>query len=161
VVYFLLSPHLEDKVAIRQLIAQGAELVRHALHFAAVVADAKITLPESTKLFIKLKDMRLTDPKELSLDSKPRPSSCLRGFANNFLQLNGEVVEHPRQHYPIVVVPIHSVVDLVSENMVIKCVADQSSMEAGDHSSISGEDDIIGRGHCVVGFGRRRLLGSE
>jgi hypothetical protein len=48
--------------AIRQL-AHGADLIRHALHLAAVVIDAKTALSEITKPFIKLKDASLTVPR--------------------------------------------------------------------------------------------------
>jgi hypothetical protein len=49
--------------AIRQLLAHGADLIRHALHLAAVVIDAKTALSEITKPFIKLKDASLTVPR--------------------------------------------------------------------------------------------------
>jgi hypothetical protein len=59
VVFLLAGPmkKLEDEVAIRQL-TQGADLVYHSLYLV-VVADAKTTLFESTKWFIKLKDASL------------------------------------------------------------------------------------------------------
>jgi hypothetical protein len=68
---------LEDEVAIRQPLTQGAELIRHALHLVVVVPDAKSALRESTKPFVKPKDARLMVVEELSLDSKPRPTGCL------------------------------------------------------------------------------------
>jgi hypothetical protein len=60
VVFLLAGPmkKLEDEVAIRQL-TQGADLVYHSLYLVVVVADAKTTLFESTKRFIKLKDASL------------------------------------------------------------------------------------------------------
>jgi hypothetical protein len=50
VVVLLAEPtkKLEGEVAVRQLLAQGADLVRHALHLAGVIVDAKIALPESS-----------------------------------------------------------------------------------------------------------------
>jgi hypothetical protein len=66
-------------MVIKQLLVQGAKLVRH-VHHAAVV----------TKQFIKLKDASLTVAKKLSLDSKPLPSGRLQWFMDNLLQLEGE-----------------------------------------------------------------------
>jgi hypothetical protein len=77
------------EMAIRQPLAQGVELIHHALHLAAVVADAKSALPESTKSFLKLKDTRLTTDEELGPDSKPCLLCCLRGFMDDLL--------HPRR----------------------------------------------------------------
>jgi hypothetical protein len=87
---------LEDEVAIRQPLAQGVELIHHALHLAVIVADAKSALPKSMKSFLKLKDARLTVAEELCLDSKPRLSGCLRGFVDDLLQLSREGAKHPR-----------------------------------------------------------------
>jgi hypothetical protein len=92
-----------------------------ALHLAAVLADAKSTQPESTILFGKLKDVSLMVAEELSLDSKPCLSGCLRGFTDDLLQLDREDAKHPREHNHVV--PVRSVVNLVDENMIIKGVA--------------------------------------
>jgi hypothetical protein len=74
VVLILVEPmkKLEDEVAIRHLLAQGVDLVCHALHLAVVVGDAKTTLFERMKLFIKLKGTSLMVTMELSIDNKPR-----------------------------------------------------------------------------------------
>jgi hypothetical protein len=77
VVLILAEPmkKLEDEVVIRHLLAQGVDLVCHALHLAVVVSDAKTTLFERMKLFIKLKGTSLMVAKELSIDNKPRLSN--------------------------------------------------------------------------------------
>jgi hypothetical protein len=66
---------LENGVAIRHLLTQGVDLVCHALHLAVAVGDAKTTLFERMKLFIKLKGTSLMVAKELSIDNKPRLSN--------------------------------------------------------------------------------------
>jgi hypothetical protein len=73
VVLILAEPmkKLEDEVVIRHLLAQGVDLVCHALHLTVVVGDAKTTLFERMKLFIKLKGTSLMVAKELSIDNKP------------------------------------------------------------------------------------------
>jgi hypothetical protein len=111
VVILLAQPmkKLEDEVVIKQLFAQWAELPRHTLHLAAVVVDAKGTLSESTKPFVKLKDVRLTVAEGLSLNNKPRLSGRLSGFVGDLLQLNGEGTKHPCQLDLVVVVPICSI----------------------------------------------------
>jgi hypothetical protein len=114
---------LEDKVAIKQLLAQGVELVCHVLHLVAVVTDAKSGLLESTEPFVKLKDVSLTVVEELNLDSKTRMAAHLRGFTDDLLQLNGEGVKHPRQHNPTVMVPVRNLINLVSEDMIVEGVA--------------------------------------
>jgi hypothetical protein len=86
---------LKDEVVVRQLLSHGADLVRHALHLASVVIDAKTALSESTNSFIKLKDTSLMVAVELGLDSKPRLSGCLRGFTYDLLPLDGEGGKHP------------------------------------------------------------------
>jgi hypothetical protein len=125
VVVILAEPtkKLEDKVAIRQLLTQGADLVCHALHLVVVVSDAKTALPERTKPFVKLKDASLTVVEELNLDSMPHLSSRLQGFTNYLLQLDGENAKHPCQHDHVVVVPVCSVIVLVGEDIIIEGIA--------------------------------------
>jgi hypothetical protein len=125
VVILLVEPmkKFEDEVMVRQLLTQGADLVYHALHLAVVVTDAKTTLSESTKLFIKLKDTSLIDAEKLSLDNKPRLSCRLRWFTDDLLELDGEGAKHPHQHDPVIVVPICSDIDLVGEDMIVEGIA--------------------------------------
>jgi hypothetical protein len=43
-------------------------------------------------------------------------------LANYLLQLDGKGAKHPRQHDPVIGVPICSVIDLVSEDMIVEGV---------------------------------------
>jgi hypothetical protein len=116
--YFLPSPQRSWRTRWRLDSSSPKEhLVRHTLHLAVVVTDAKTALPGSTKLFVKMKDVSLTVAEELRLDSEPRLSDCVQGFVDDLLQLEGESTKHPSQHDPVVVVPVHSVVDLVGEDV--------------------------------------------
>jgi hypothetical protein len=112
---------VEDEVAMKQL-AQGVDHVRHAFYLVAVVAYAKTALPKSMKPFVKLMDVSRSVDEEMSLDSKPRLLSHLKGFADDILQLKGEGAKHPCQHDPVVVVPVRGVIDLVGEDVIVEGV---------------------------------------
>ena len=87
-------PSCEDEIIVYQFLAQRTNFVHHNLHLATILADAEVTVFESTKVF-KFGDSRPLIAKELRLDRLPCLVSCLRGLANSLQEFNGEGVKNP------------------------------------------------------------------
>jgi hypothetical protein len=56
-------------------LSQGAQFISHAFHLATIVANAKISLIEDTKLGVDLQDTGLTVTEELGLIADMSPTN--------------------------------------------------------------------------------------
>jgi hypothetical protein len=88
-----------------------------------VVADAKVALLEDAEPGIELQNTRLTVAEKMSLERKPRLTSCLHQFLNDLVEFGGEGADDPCHHDVVQPSPIGGWIGDVGEDVVIEGIS--------------------------------------
>jgi ABC-type transporter Mla subunit MlaD len=108
---------------IRDGLTQGTKVVGHALHQAAVVADAEVALLEDAEPGIELQNTRLMIAEELSLEREPRLMCVLHQFPHDLVKFGGEGAEDLCHHDVVQSSPIDGWIGDVGDDVVVEGVA--------------------------------------